>query len=228
MTLRIKTHTNSPKFAGMDVIGKRIFDLTLAAKVPHDTPAHNFITRIQLEARRYVPNAHVLPPTQTHITVVNPIYKMDGKHKIPGAEEQSELFVKFLAALKSPRAQSVFSRPIAASFGEVLVRQRDVKLLSSTEISPISAVQAELEAILKEVDPRFDFEEGHPYFHSTILRFGPAFSEGDHAAIMRIIERAVSDFESFPLNMAITPDNLFAVEFDGLFVPWIREAAISI
>lgn len=227
MPLEVKMHGGSPKFSGTNVIGQRIFDLTLAARVPVGTAVHTLTSNIQNEARALVPRAHVLPLAQVHVTVVNPVFLMEGQQVLPAADKQSKLFAKFVEVLNSAVVRQVLGVPLQVSFREILVRQRDIKLMADQNAAnPLSSLQLNLAEILRQADTRFDFAEGHPSCHTTLLRFGPDLTEADHSIVLDIIRKAAANSEPHALSMTLRPEDYVAVRFDGLFMPWAEEASV--
>lgn len=222
MPLPVRFHTASPKFAGVSYIGNRIFDLSIVAKIPAKSPVHSLITSIQEAAQTAGLAVYILPANQTHITILNPVFKMEPRDVLPEESEQLDLFEKFVKALKTGPAQRILQKRQTVNFTEILFRQRDLKLWADDNPELVNA-QSALEAILEDTDGHFDFAEGLPASHNTILRFTQEFDEANYAALQGIVEK-IAGRPARPLILETSLNNLLAVRFPGLFTPWQEEA----
>jgi hypothetical protein len=219
----------TPKYSGMSAIGKRIFDLSINALIAKRFAAAKFIHQIQEKAKDSVPNVHILPSGQIHITFINPIFKMEGKHSIPGQREQEELFEKFTDILKTNRrAQQILGATYFIQFGGIFVREKDVRIVVDEAAShdKVVSAQEELGQILLAEDECFDLGEGTPVLHSTILRFGPEFNQSDYNQLSKILQGSAEEYSPEQLAIKITINEMRAVQFNGLFVPWEKETIL--
>ncbi|MFA5105017.1 MAG: hypothetical protein WC527_07585 [Candidatus Margulisiibacteriota bacterium] len=226
MSLSVR-YTAGNKFSPVTVTGKRIFDLSVNARMlPGSTP-HFFVTGTQSNIAEAFPSSsvQVLPAEQVHITVINPIFRMDpDKGPIPSDAEAEDLFGLFERAMMGQEAQAIISQAVDVKFDTFMFRERDVKLCGTSD--GLDAMREGLAGVLRAVDRRFDFAEGMPGIFTTIARFGTGMSKTDYKSLRAIIERSASEIDE-PINFHITPQNLAGVLFTGLFTPWVREFSLA-
>jgi hypothetical protein len=227
MGLKIRSHSGEPRFTSINYFGKPIFDLTVAAKIGHNTRPFRCVKEIQDKAEEAGLAVQVLPLDQAHITVLNPIFRMEGKGIVPQKHEQTELFNEFKNALAQFSWSSELLLPLTLNFNEIFVRQRDVKLMALRS-DELDAVQLDLQNKINNLkDRRFDFSEGLPHidgrFFTTILRFKEGFSHQNYDKLMEILYETSFKFRDKPLNMRITLNCIKAVQFNSLFEPWVKE-----
>lgn len=215
------------RFSPVTVTGRRIFDLSVNARMPKGSMSHFFVTGTQDNILANLPKeaVQVLPPEQAHITVINPIFRMEpDKGSLPSEAESEELFSLFRRAMTGDAVRSLISNGIGpVLFDRVVFRERDVKLYGQSD--GLKTLREGLEGILRDADSRFDFAEGMPETHTTLVRFGDGMSKGTYKQLRALIERAVIGMDE-PVNFHITPETLVGVMFPGLFLPWEREFSL--
>ena len=231
----------NPEFAGVDVTGRKIkiFDLSLVATIPQNSSLYTFIGAVQ--DRALALGYHTLPAGQTHVTVVNPLYMKEKQGvnftdventMFNQPEEQRILFSTFSWALKNMSENEMFDRGWTLSASDILFRPKDLKILMPAD-GKWKELGRALTEQLKKASPWFDFAEGDPlirrgetdYAHTTVLKFPMDIDAAKHEALIGIVEdeagRICGD-----LTFEVGRQNLLAVMLTGLFVPWVREAAI--
>ncbi len=230
----------SAEFSGMNVIGRRILDISLVAKVPQDSALQTFIGAVQDRARPL--GYHVLPAGQMHVTVVNPLYMMqkDGSGftdvqnvMFRSSDEQRMLFYGFNNAVIKMADEGLFDNELTLCASDILFRQRDLKVLMPVG-EEWKAMLGSLTDHLKHTSPWFDFKEGAPlllrdgtdYAHTTVLRFPMDIDAAKYEALLGIVEDETGKIAE-ELAFNVGKENLLAVMFTGLFEPWVRESSVT-
>ena len=231
--------TRNAEFAGVNVIGKRIFDLSLVATMPQSSRLHTFVKEVADRARPL--GYHVLPAEQMHVTVINPLFMMEKESggftdvqrvMFETPEEQRMLFAGFNSVVMKMADEGLFDNELTLSASDVLFRPRDLKVLMPAN-AQWKAMLGSLEERLKSNSPWFDFLEGPPllqrngtdYVHATVLRFPMDIDAAKHEALLGIVEDEAGKVCE-DLMFKVSRQNLLIVMFTGLFEPWVREASL--
>lgn len=215
------------RFSPMTGTGKRILSLAVNARLLRGSTPHFFVTGTQSLIAASLPDTavEVAPAEQAHVTVINPVFKMEpDRGPIPSDEEARELFGLFQRTMASPQVQSFISQTVHVQFDRFVFRENDVKLCGISE--DLQAMRDGLADILKEADGRFDLAGWMREPHTTIARFGPGISKADYRSLRGMIEKCALDMDD-TVNFHINPENLVGVMFTGLFMPWVREFSLA-
>lgn len=214
-------------FSPMIGTGKRIFSLSVNARLLRGSTPHFFVTGTQSAIAGAFSDAtvQVAPMDQAHVTVINPMFKMEpDRGTVPSDEESRELFGIFQSAMTGPKTRSLISQTVHVRFDRFVVNEDDVKLCGSSD--DLQGMREGLSDILKEADGRFDLAEWMREPHTTIARFGPGISKADYRSLRGMIEKCALDMDD-TVNFHINPENLVGVMFTGLFMPWVREFPLA-
>lgn len=201
MPLPVKLEVGQPyKFSG-----QRIFRLSLMAHIPEASKIKSFLSgvpsvRLIQIARNYSPPINLLTP----VFVEEP--KM-----IPGPKEQAELYLKFLRTLRTEPIQEILQKLPPANLEIVLSRYRGLTFVDNN-CGQLLKIQKALEAILRKVDPRFNFLEPHPawqVFFPFAFDSLPKATEKDHDQLEQGILSTARVFQD-ALQMQVSLTDLAA------------------
>jgi hypothetical protein len=228
MGLSIRFHSGEPKFKGINYFSRPIFNLTVAARIGHNTTTFQCVKEIQNKAINAGLAVQVPSQAQAHIPIIIPIFLTEGMGAIPDKGEKDRLFDKLVDVLRQVMPTCLMFPSQIPRFDEIFVGQQDVRLMASRS-DKLTLAQSDLQKGVQQLlDSRFDFPGGLPNIDgkvfTAILRFKEGFSEANYAKLMKILENTSGKFENNALEMLISPDNIKVVQFDSLFEPWVKEA----
>lgn len=216
-------------FQPVTIFGKRIFDLSLVAALPSQSPITNLVRDLQEKAK--MNNIPMQAPTsgQMHATLINPVFIMD-KSDIPTDSAQMGAFHRFVKIMQENQH---IQRPLKTGFTltptAFLVRERDIKLalaFSNSSFESIETMQAFLKQCLTDESTFFRFQEGSPTLHTTVFRFAEGFNGVHYRRLHNLLIDASLACAEHELATKVDINHILAVHFTGLFSPWINEASI--
>ena len=216
MSLLITCHEGVPKFKPAEGIGKKACDMSLIARIGQDLPLYKFIDTLQTSVKAARMDAHLLPPQQSHITLVNAIL-IEEPDNIPPEAEQAELFNKFHRALSSEPIRQMLSAPVTMILDTIMVTPVSVRLAAeSPEWRGKRSVIATY--LYDQIDSRFNLAEDHANFWNTIFRFKTHFSDNDYDRLQDLLTETAN--KEAPFTVEISLQNILAVRFPRKFLPW--------
>jgi len=230
--------TGQSKYVPVTNIGEKICDLSVNVRLPRDTALFDCVQSMQECALAQDLPVHVLSE-KLHITFANPLFLMEGRSALPSDDAAKWLFRRFAEAMHMADIRELLSVNLSLRLRELLVRQRDVKLIASTDDDhgTMQDLQKNLEVMLKpelkamfrnkKVPEKFIYAEGHPNLSCTVLRYKPGFSQTHYDVLTKeILARTVSMFSKYNMTLAISRGNMTSVRFDRLFEQEVEELPV--
>jgi hypothetical protein len=211
-------------FTWVKNLGAPALDISLVARIPKRSAPYELISLIHDEVRTHVKTAHILPIEQTHLTIINPVL-MTETEKMPDVETRRTLLKDFAKQIRDSQMPTMFSQPLTIAFSSVLFRDYDVKLVVDEQTQWPEAMHKQLIDRTLKISPFFTRSELRLPLQSTIIRFGPGLSEADHEKIIDIVGHNTRSCRT-PLFAELSWNDILAVRFPGVFLPWVEEEPI--